>query len=379
MNGIYIHIPFCEKRCAYCAFCSSCDLKEKDRYISKLLQEIESFNLEKLDFNENLLGIKENTEPKKVDTVYLGGGTPSLLEEKDLEKIFNLLHKKFEIEKNSEISIECNPNSLTEEKLKFYKQVGINRLSIGVQSLDDRILKVLGRLHTSSQALLSVQLAKKYFDNVSVDMLVGVNGQSEEAFTNELSVLAKLGAVHFSTYMLQVEVGTPLARQIKENPFLLTDEDEIIQIYQRGREFLQERDFVQYEISNFAKKGRECKHNIKYWTGENYYGFGMSAHSYINGIRSAKAKNFEAYYDGNKILYEKLTKEQLIEEAVMLGLRNITGVKVNYIKKLGYDIEKNENFEDFIKKDIIKKENGRIFLNPAYYGASNYIIVKLLN
>lgn len=384
MNGIYIHFPFCEKRCTYCAFSSFCNLQEKDRYIDKLLEEIDEFNTKNLKINENLPIFHKNNDNfdknniLKVDSVYIGGGTPSLLEIKDSEKIFASLNKKFKVARDSEITIESNPNSLTEEKLACYKKLGINRLSLGVQSLNDEKLKFLGRLHSSSQALEAIRLAKKYFDNISVDMLIGVKGQEEQAFIDELDRLIEEGVNHISTYMLQVEEGTELARQYQKNPFLLPDEDEIVKIYEKTREFLANRGFIQYEISNFAQKNKESRHNIKYWAGENYVGFGLSAHSYIYGFRSANANNFSDYYSGKKVLYEKLDKGQLIEEAVMLGLRCYCGVDITYLRKLGYDIEKNENFSYFCDKNIIKKENNRVFLNPKYYGVSNYIIVKLL-
>lgn len=376
MNGVYIHIPFCERKCQYCAFSSFCDLEEKDRYINHLINEIYNFNEEKLAQNKNY--IYKNSNLHDIDTIYIGGGTPSLLAIEDIEKILNAVNGKFNLQKNYEITIECNPNSLTEDKIKSYKNLGINRLSIGVQSLNDKQLSFLGRLHNSKQALDAIILSTKYFDNVSCDFLIGIPNQNAEEVVKNIEEVIKKGVKHISTYMLQVEEGSPLLQLIKRNPFLLPDDDECVDIYQKTINFLQKNSFLQYEISNLAQKGYESKHNLKYWSGENYIGFGLSAHSYINGVRYANGYNFKDYYEHKNAIKEVLTKEQLIEEHIMLGLRCTLGVNIEYLKNLGYNIEKNKNFNEFLSKNIIFKKENKFFLNPQYYGVSNYIIVKLL-
>lgn len=376
MNGIYLHIPFCERKCNYCAFSSFCNLSEKDRYIKHILEEIDEFDSKKLKKNENFTRKSENLY--KIDTIYIGGGTPSLLDGNDVEKLLQAVKNKFELQKESEITIECNPNSLTEEKVIAYKNLGINRISLGIQSLQDDQLKFIGRLHDGSQALSSIELACRYFDNVSCDFLIGLPLQECDKFIQDLEKIISMGVKHISTYMLQVEEGTPLEEIVKNKPFILPDDDECVEIYKKTTEFLQKNNFFQYEISNFAKNGYESRHNLKYWNGENYIGFGLSAHLYIDGIRYANASDFEGYYNKRQQFKEALTKEQLIEEHIMLGLRSKIGVDRNYLEKLGYFIEKNENFDEFIEKKIIFIKDKRFYLNPKYYGVSNYIIVKLL-
>ena len=362
MLGIYVHIPFCEKKCNYCAFSSFSKLNEKEKYISYLTREIESF-------------AKKNNE--KVDTIYIGGGTPSVLSTEEISKILETIKLNYEIAGDAEITIECNPNSITEEKLVFYKKSGVNRISIGVQRLNDDKLKILGRLHTSEQAIKSIRLAKKYFNNVSVDFIIGLNGQEEE-YEEEMQKLICENVNHISVYMLQIEDETPLKNMVEENPDIILEDDEYVKIYEKIVKKLKNNGYFQYEVSNFAQKGFESKHNFKYWTGDNYVGFGLSAHSFINGERYANAKDFEGYYAGKIVLREKLTTEQKIEEHIMLGLRCKNGINISYLKELGYDIEKNENLIQYLDAGILTKQDKQVFLNPDYYSVNNMVIVGLM-
>ncbi len=363
MLGIYVHIPFCERKCNYCAFSSFVSSEEeREKYTNFIIKEIENF---------------AKTNPKKVDTIFIGGGTPSLLENNLLGEIFKALRSGFDITPTAEITIECNPNSLTEEKLAFYKTLGINRISLGVQTLDEDGLKFIGRLHDRNLAINAVKMATKMFDNVSVDLLIGVKDMEKEEFLSEIDLLTGLGITHISTYMLQVEKGTPLAKMTAKEK-ILPDDDDCIDVYNATAKRLKQHGFIQYEVSNFAKEGRECKHNQKYWTGEDYIGFGLSAHSYIDGTRWANASNFADYYAQKTALKEKLTREQLITEHIMLGLRCNSGISKTHLASLDYDIEKCEDFATFIERGIIKEEGDRLFLNPEYYGVNNFVIVHLL-
>ena len=382
MLGIYIHIPFCERKCNYCAFSSFVNIdKEKDRYILSLLQEIENFDFKKFEFNSNLLCVdRTKTTSYDVDTIYIGGGTPSLLTIEDLTKILNKIRKKFDISSNCEITIECNPNSLTHEKACGYKNLGINRVSLGVQSLDDEELKFIGRLHNSSQALAAIDMIKEAgITNISCDLIIGLQNQTPDNFLLQLEKLIKKDINHISTYMLQIEDGTPLAKFVAHNADFLPSEDENAFVYKQTSAFLEEHGFKRYEVSNFAKLGYESRHNFKYWTGENYIGFGLSAHSYIDGIRYANANNFADYYNRKLALKETLSKQELIEEHLMLGLRCARGVNIEYLQKLGKNIENNENFKYFLKKNVIFRLKNKFFLNPDYYEVNNYIIVKLMS
>lgn len=368
MLGVYIHVPFCERKCSYCAFSSFVSSKEEQtRYVKALKEEIKTF-----------CATNSQEKYRKVDTIFVGGGTPSILEIDLFSQIIDTLKENFEFSKNLEFTVECNPNSLTEEKLDFYKKVGVNRISIGVQSLDDEELKFIGRLHDGTGAINAVKKSLEKFDNVSVDLLIGIKGMNEDTYLKNLEILTSLGIKHISTYMLQVEKGTPLFNLVQKDSELLPSDEECIDVYNKTVDFLKQKGLIQYEVSNFARKGYECRHNIKYWTGEEYIGFGLSAHSYINGERFANAKTFKEYYNKKIALREKLTNEQLIEEHIMLGLRCNRGVDKMYLTSLGYDIAKNEHLSDFIEKGVIIQKEDRLYLNPDFYGVNNYIIVHLL-
>ena len=369
MLGVYVHIPFCERKCIYCAFSSFTNREvEEEKYISKLVDEIETFSKTH----------KEN-KFKDIDTIYIGGGTPTTLKNENIKKIFDAIRKNFNISKNAEITIECNPNSSSYEKFLYYKSLGVNRISLGIQSLNDSQLKFIGRLHNKKEALNAVKEAKRAgFDNVSTDLLIGLKDQNTGDLISELNELISLDVKHFSCYMLQIEDGTKLKEIVDENKNLLPSDDECVDMYSEVASFLRSKGYNRYEISNFAIEGYESKHNTKYWIGENYIGFGLSSHSYIDKVRFANAKNFKDYYDGKKQLKEVLTQEQLIEEHIMLGLRCNKGVDIDYLKNLNYNIEENSSFNYLLSKNIINKNENRIFLNPDYYGVNNYIIVKLL-
>ena len=357
-KGIYVHLPFCESKCVYCNFASFVAEEDvKKRYIQSLIQEI------------------KQSEGGRADTIYIGGGTPSCLNPVEIENILNAIREKYNVT-DGEISMECNPNSVNEEKLKFYKKIGINRLSFGVQSLDDDALKEIGRLHTGRQALEALTLAKKVgFENINADLLIGHPTKHE--VLEDAKVLTKL-VTHISAYMLEVEEGTQLFERVKNNPFYLPSEDESVDAYNALAKFLEEQGFARYEISNFAKEGFECKHNLKYWSGEEYIGFGLSAHSFEKGVRRANSKNLDEYLARQSITTEVLSIKEKIEEKIMLGLRSRVGVDKSELKTLGYDIEKKKDYRDFLEKGIVYEKEKRFYLNPQFYGISNYVIIKLI-
>lgn len=371
MLGVYVHIPFCERKCCYCGFSSFVvGDEEKNRYIDFLIEEIKNFH-------------KKYPQEKyrKIDTIYFGGGTPSLLSSLLFEKLAVAIKDNFEFAKNYEWTVECNPNSLTEVKLESFKKVGVNRISLGVQSLDDDKLKFVGRLHNSEEAKKAIVLAKKYFDNVSCDMLIGLAGMDKEKLIDEVDELLKLGIKHISTYMLQVERNTPLERMVEKQPALLPDDDECVDAYEEVASFLDKRGFERYEVSNFALRGFESRHNLKYWTGEEYVGFGLSAHSYLENIRSSCADGLSDFYAHKRSLFEKLGNTELIEEHVMLGLRCKMGISKSYIASLGFDLSKNKNLASFLQRGVIfqkPEEDDRLYLNPKFYGVNNYIIASIL-
>lgn len=357
--SVYIHLPFCERKCLYCAFTSFVSSEDMQKeYIKHLLKEIEKF---------------ENGY--KAKTIYFGGGTPSVLRLDLLEKIFDALKTKFEIATDAEITMEVNPNSVDEEKLGFYKRLGVNRLSMGIQSLNDKTLKKLGRLHTKKEALYKLQLATKFFDNVSCDLILGL--EKEKNVVKYARKLIKFGIKHISCYILEVHENTPLYSLVKNKKYQPLNDEAVAKSYEKLRKFLEKQGFNQYEISNFSLLGFESKHNLAYWSYDDYVGFGLSSHSFLDGARYENSSNLKAYYEG-KGQSETITNDKEIEERILLGLRCKNGVDLEKLKKMGYFLEKNEFFMQFLEKNILKKVNNRIFLNPNYYAVSDFIIEHLL-
>ncbi len=361
--AIYLHIPFCESKCIYCDFASFCNAEnEKVRYLKSLNAEID---------NSPYKG-------REIDTIYIGGGTPSCVKEEYIEELLSTLRKNFVFSNNIEISMECNPNSVNLEKLKKYRSLGLNRISFGVQSLHDALLKKIGRLHNGEIALQAIKMAQRAgFENINADLLIGLPNSTIEGIIDDAGKLIQAGITHISAYMLQVEEGAKLYALVKSGKIFLPTDDESVAQYEALVSFLEKKGFIRYEISNFAKGQHECRHNLKYWSGAEYLGFGLGAHSYVEGVRKANARTFEGYYKG-EIFMEKLTPKESIEEMIMLGLRCRLGFSKAKLFKHGYKIENNINFKTYLSKGILTENGDRVHLNPSYYGTSNYIIANLL-
>ena len=355
--GIYIHIPFCKQKCNYCDFVSYTNKCDKiGSYINCLEKEINSFDFSKYN----------------VTTIYIGGGTPSYIDSKYIKLILNTIYKKIQLEKNElkniEITIEVNPGTITKEKLQDYKEAGINRLSIGLQCVQDRLLKLLGRIHTYEEFLNTYNLAKEVgFENINVDLMLGLPNQSIEDLKESLDKIIELNPNHISTYSLIVEEGTKLYNKIENNELQLPDEELERNMYWYVKNTLELNGYNQYEISNFSKKGRKSKHNMNCWNQEEYIGFGVAAHSYINDIRFSNTNNLEKYikninnneFEKNKLIEEQQTLEDKKKEFMMLGFRKIEGVDIAKFK---------EKFVDnpiFIYKEKLNKlvEEGLIEIN----------------
>lgn len=357
--SIYIHIPFCERKCSYCAFVSFCLSKiDREKYIQALLEEIESFST-----------------AKRVKTIYLGGGTPSLLTKEEIFSIFRKLREKFDIDENAEITIEVNPNSVEEDKLRAYNEVGVNRISVGVQSLSNKSLKSIGRLHTKKEAIEKLKLIGKYFENISADLILGLSG--EKSVVKYAKKLIKLNIKHISSYMLEVHENTKLYFEVRDKKYCPLDEIGVTKSYDKLVKFFKKHGFVQYEVSNFALKGYESKHNLNYWSYGEYVGFGVSSHSFSNGKRIANSITLQGYYKHER-KEEKITKSMEIEERIMLGLRCYLGVDISILQKLGYDIQKSESYRKFLKEGEIVEDDGKFYLLPKYYKFADYYILNLL-
>ena len=282
--GLYIHIPFCEKKCRYCGFLSFDDLDDhkKNDYIDALCYEI------------RLCG-KEYAGSYIVDTVFIGGGTPSFASAEQIRKITEIIYKSFDITEDAEITIESNPNSLSVEKLREYRSSGINRLSIGVQSMDDDILACLGRIHKKDDVLLAYENAGKIgFENINFDLMFGVPDQTLKQWENTVSEVIKLAPEHISFYSMQLDEGTSFCRNYKKGLLDLTEESIVRKMYHEALHAFKDEGYVHYEISNMARSGAECRHNLKYWSLGEYLSAGLGASSYIRGNLSKESMGYKA-------------------------------------------------------------------------------------
>ena len=325
--GIYIHIPFCKKKCYYCDFVSysnKCD--EIGKYIESLIKEINDFDFSKYE----------------VTTIYIGGGTPSFIESKYIIKILNTIFYKIENHNNIEITLEANPGTVTRHKLQDYKEAGINRLSIGLQVTQDNLLKEIGRIHTYKEFLETYKNAEEVgFENINVDLMLGLPNQTIEDLKESLEKIVCLKPNHISIYSLIVEEGTQISNLIEKGKLQLPDEKLERNMYWYVKNFLELNGFNHYEISNFAKKGKESKHNLNCWEQKHYIGFGVSAHSYIEDKRFCNISNLEKYIKNlekneielNKIIEETQTLEDKKKEYMMLGFRKIEGISISKFKE----------------------------------------------
>lgn len=326
--GIYIHIPFCVKKCSYCDFVSFCsDEKIWEQYTNAVVCEIENKKIE---------------NPKKVTTIYIGGGTPSLIPENYIVKIINTVKSRFKIEESAEITIEVNPGTVTEKKLVAYKNVGINRISIGLQSAEDRILKLIGRIHNYQTFLSTYNLTRNIgFENINVDLMLAIPTQTKGELLNTLNKVIELKPNHISLYSLIVEENTEIKKALEVGKLEYVDEKVEREMYWKTKRILEKNGYFHYEISNFAKRGFESKHNMDCWNQEEYIGFGIAAHSYINNKRFSNISNLEEYiknineenFEKNIELHENQTKQDKMKEYMMIGLRKIDGISISEFER----------------------------------------------
>ena len=365
MRGIYIHIPFCLRKCPYCDFYSlRFDEDTAERYTDALLRNFKAY------------------EGISADTVYFGGGTPSVLPVACMDRLMAGVYESFCIDKNAEITIEANPCTVTQEKLHDYRQMGINRISFGVQSADDNELKGLGRLHdadTAKRAIISAQNAG--FENISADIMIGIMGQTEGSMLSSADTLTSLPISHISAYMLKIEQGTPYDNERVRSA--APDDDTVSELYLSLTERLESRGFYQYEISNYSKPGCESRHNLKYWTGGEYIGFGASAHSLYEGRRFYVPRSVADYINAPK---QRETDEEEPynerEEYIMLALRLTRGLDVKKLIHL-YGEEGADRLIALAKSYeraglcVVTPDNVR--LTPRGFLVSNSIIVEFLS
>ncbi|MGI9036534.1 MAG: radical SAM family heme chaperone HemW [Pyrinomonadaceae bacterium] len=331
--GIYLHIPFCKSRCSYCDFATDVfkNAETVERYVNALAQEISDFKFQNPDFKF------------QIDTIYFGGGTPSLLAPRQLEKILNALDKKFSVSAHSEITLEMNPATINLKTARQYRNLGVNRASFGAQTFDDAELKRLGRRHTASDVRETIELLRAAdFQNVSFDLIAGLPRQTLKDWERNLTEALKLKPEHLSLYLLEIHEGTPLAEQIRSHRQPAPDEDLTAEMYELMIEKTAENGYAQYEISNFSLSGFESRHNSKYWLCEPVFAFGVSAHSFDGKIRRANERDTNRYVSLIEAGASPQTfceKADLKSETIFLGLRLTKGLDLGeYENRFGIDL-----------------------------------------
>ncbi len=365
--GIYIHIPFCARKCAYCDFLSAPATEEvKVQYVKALKKEIEAF--------------REMGQAYETVTVFFGGGTPSLLTGEQLVEILKEVNRCCPIRSGAEITVECNPGTLTEEKLKAYKRAGVSRLSMGLQSAQNEELKKLGRIHTWEEFLISYEMAReKGFGNINVDLMSALPGQRRKTWADTLEQVLKLSPEHISAYSLIIEEGTPFYERYSPGGPLseeLPDEDTERQMYYDTKEILERAGYERYEISNYAKPGYLCRHNLAYWNRTDYKGFGIGAASLLDNIRYQNSRELTAYLRGEFSWEsrEVLTRKERLEETMFLGLRKMEGVQLTEELTATYE----PIFRDLEQKGLLFRQSGRVCLTDKGIDISNYALAEFL-
>lgn len=390
---LYIHTPFCVKKCEYCDFLSfSSDDNTQARYVHALLQEIKYYG-----------SLMKNY---RVSTIYIGGGTPSWLDENLMTTVMKQVHDSFSIAPDAEISIECNPGTVTEAKLRKYLASGINRLSIGLQSGDNEELKLLGRIHTYEQFLKTYELARSVgFKNINIDIISGLPYQTARKYGETLQKVIRLKPEHVSAYSLIIEKDTPFYENYKFDAVrqeaglpteVLPSEDEVYKMNKITQIVLKKAGYNQYEISNYAKRGFECRHNIGYWRRENYLGLGLGASSLVENVRYSNTRELYKYIEGcDNItdvgedifvanIHEEanvINRQAQMEEFMFLGLRMNEGVYRNEFEKcFGLPIEAvyRDQLEELKQEDLLEMREGRIYLTDKGMDLSNYAMAKFL-
>lgn len=371
---LYLHMPFCVRKCAYCDFLSfPSGAKTQRMYAKRLMEDID------------VMGKRYGEIP--VETIFIGGGTPSVPDSGLIVEIMEHVRHAFHVADGAEISMEANPGTVTREKLTDYRKAGINRLSFGLQSANDRELKLLGRIHTWAEFLESFTLARECgFANLNIDLMSALPGQTCESWKETLSRVTDLDSEHISAYSLIIEEGTPFGERYgsEEGRKLLPDEDSEREMYHETKQFLKDCGYERYEISNYAKPGRECRHNIGYWTGVPYLGLGLGASSYLDGCRFTVNPDMKQYLEEKPGMFtdiEKLTKKDMEEEFFYVGLRMTAGVSLSEFERR-FGISAKEIYpglmETFVKEKAARFEGDRFVLTDYGLDVSNYIMAQFL-
>jgi putative oxygen-independent coproporphyrinogen III oxidase len=358
--GVYVHLPFCRVHCAYCPFAVSTDFALQDAYVAALVAEIE-----------------QRAAGEAVDTVFFGGGTPSRTEPGHLKRIVEALRSVYRIEPGAEFSIEANPEDVTREAIEFWRSLGVNRLSIGVQSFNDIELQPIGRIHNASRAREAIRDAVASGVRTSIDLILGLPHQTAESFRASLNEAIGSGIGHISVYMLDLDEDTALRRRVDSGVMQVPDDDAIAELYVEMVTTLRDAGFAQYEISNFAKPGEESRHNLRYWRRLEYQGFGLGAHSFIGERRFANARDIGKYIHGNVYDFvEQLNDAERRHELVFLRLRQASGIACDDLLQLCGE-EAVQWIEQGVSEGWLRREGSRVSFTPAGFVVSSELISQL--
>ena len=366
--GIYIHIPFCKQKCYYCDFISYENKSECiEKYIEQVIEELHQYDLKNYD----------------VTTIYIGGGTPSFIDSKYIVQLLDELKNKLSNNKTKfeeiEITIEVNPGTITRKKVEDYKKHGINRISIGLQSIKNELLKEIGRIHTYEEFLDAYKIIKETgFENVNIDLMIGLPNQTIQDIKQTLEEIKKLNPSHVSVYSLIVEAETKLEQMLENGDLCLPDEEQERQMYWYVKNTLELNGYKHYEISNFAKKGKESKHNLNCWEQKEYIGLGIAAHSYLDGIRYSNStfNNGNKWDFKDKKIEEKQTLEDKKKEYMLLGLRKIDGVSIQKFKeKYGENpiFLYHKELQKLIEQDLLEIDGDNILLTNKGIDFANLV------
>lgn len=378
--SIYVHIPFCNSKCDYCSFVSMvASPEEKHRYVTNLMNEIK-------------LQSKNYREFYSVSSIYIGGGTPSCLDNYYIRDLLSCIYKNFAVKNSAEITLEINPNSVDQTKIREYIMSGINRFSIGLQSISAKVLKSMGRTHSLADYKKTVDIIREFgVKNISTDIIIGYPNQKLIDVKETINYLIKLGIPHISAYMLQVEKGTKLKKLVDNGSLGVPDDDTVVKMYDTVVDILTKNGYKRYEISNFAKPTYESYHNKVYWKRKDYLGVGLAAHSYIDGTRFANTENLTEYNEKLEksftipTKYSKtLTTEEKKEEAVMLSLRTSDGLDLDaYKNEFGENFlaKKKDKIAELIKNKflILTKDNKLVCTNSGYLVLNKLVLELVTN
>ena len=379
---LYIHIPFCVKKCDYCDFLSfAADEQTQKSYVAALQKELAFYGAKYKD--------------RRITTIFIGGGTPSWLKEDYMQAIMETVYHYFSVEQDAEITIECNPGTITEHKFEVYRRIGINRLSIGLQSVHNEELKILGRIHTFEQFLKTYDMARKHgFSNINIDLMSSLPGQTPEIFCDSLYQVLKLKPEHISAYSLIIEKGTPFYElyrfdAVRQEAGMQTEslptEEEEYQTTKMTQHILKESGYHWYEVSNFAKPGYECRHNIGYWKRVDYLGVGLGASSLIDNVRYSNTRDLYTYLsvpaDSLHETAEQITRNEQMEEFMFLGLRMRDGFyRDEFTQAFGIPIEAvyGDALNHLQQEELLLKREGRIYLTDKGMDLNNYVVAQFM-